>query len=70
MDDNERKELVDGVQRQIAFLLADLEKRTGCYVDGLSIESIDVTRVSSDRQMLARAVRVDLRRAPGSEWMT
>lgn len=70
MDDKERRALIDGVQRQIAFLLADLEKRTGCYVDGLSIESVDVTRVDSDRQMVARAVCVNLRRAPGSEWMT
>lgn len=70
MDDPKQRGLIDGVQRAIARLLADLEKKTGCYVDGLQIDSLDVTQMTSDRQQLLRSVRIDLRRAPGGGWMT
>jgi hypothetical protein len=70
MNDKEQSELVEAVERQIAFLLADLEKRTGCYVDDLSINSIEVTNASSTRPEYMRRVEVDLRRQPGSRWHT
>lgn len=70
MTEQEQRQLVDAVQRQIAFLLADLEKRTGCYVDWLSIHSIEVTNVSSVAPEHIRRVDVDLRRQPGSQWQT
>ena len=70
MTDNEQRELVDAVQRQIALLLADLEKRTGCYVDGLALHNIEVTTVASKAPEYLRRVEVDLRRQPGSRWQT
>ena len=70
MNDNEQRALVGTVERQIAFLLADLEKRTGCYVDGLAVHNIEVTSVSSLAREYLRRVEVDLRRQPGSRWQT
>ena len=43
MTAHEQNELVQTVERQIASLLADLEKRTGCYVEGLQVKDIEVT---------------------------
>jgi hypothetical protein len=70
MNDKEQQDLVTAVEKQIAFLLADLEKRTGCYVDGLSLRDIEVTSVSSPAPEYLRRVEVDLRRQPGSRWQT
>jgi hypothetical protein len=68
MTDSEQHELVEAVQRQIALLLADLEQRTGCYVDGIAVRSVEVTRLSSVAREYLRRVEVDLRRRPGSQW--
>lgn|GEM_PF-3448688 len=70
MYDTDRRGIVDAVQRQIAFLLADLEKRTGCYVDGIEIHSTEITKIEDIAPRYLRQVVVDLRRAPGSEWNT
>jgi len=70
MDDKEQQELVDAVSRQIAFLLADLEKRTGCYVEDLGVRDIDVTTMSSRSQDFLRSVEIELRRQPGARWQT
>lgn len=70
MNESEQRDLVQAVERQIAFLLADLEKRTSCYVEALSIHSIEVTKVSSVAPEYLRRVEVDLRRQPGSQWQT
>ena len=68
MNDKEQQGLVTDVQKQIARLLADLERRTGCYVDGLALHNIEVTRLSSLAPEYQRRVEVDLRRQPGSNW--
>lgn len=65
---SERQKLIDAVQRQIAGLLADLEKRTGCYVDGLQIDNVDITTFDSTAPHYTRRVVIDLRRAPSSHW--
>ena len=70
MNDKEQQALVTAVEKQIAALLADLEKRTGCYVDGLALHNIEVTNVSSQAPEFMRRVEVDLRRQPGSRWQT
>jgi hypothetical protein len=70
MDDNERGKIVEAVQRQIAFLLADLEKRTGGYVDEIGIHSTEVTKIDDSAPRFLRRVVVDLRRVPGSYWNT
>lgn len=70
MDDEEQQVLVWDVERKIAMLLSDLEKRTGCYVDGLNVHNIEVTSISSRAPEFMRRVEVDLRRQPGSRWQT
>ena len=70
MTENEQNELVQTVERQIASLLADLEKRTGCYVEGLQVQDIEVTHVASPAPEHIRRVQVGLRRQPGSRWET
>ena len=70
MTENEQNELVQTVERQIASLLADLEKRTGCYVEGLQVQDIEVTHVASPAPEYIRRVQVDLRRQPGARWQT
>ena len=70
MTDSEQRDLVQTVERQIAFLLADLEKRTGCYIDGLALQNIEVTTSTSPAPEYLRRVEVDLRRQPGSRWKT
>lgn len=69
MEDEERAHLIDAVQRQIAFLLADLERRAGGYVEGISIASLDITRLENLRHESLRAVRIDFRHA-GAKWAT
>lgn len=68
MTDSEQRELGQTVERQIASLLADLEKRTGCYVDGLAVHSTEVTQMWAQAPEYMRRVEVDLRRQPGSRW--
>lgn len=41
MTESEQRGLVKAVEGQIAALLAGLEKRTGCYVEGLAICSLN-----------------------------
>jgi hypothetical protein len=64
MSDKEQRALVTSVEKQIAALLADLEKHTGCYVDGLALHKIEVTTMSSPAPEYLRRVEVDLRQAP------
>lgn len=68
MNDKEQQDLVSAAEKQIALLLADLEKQTGCYVDGLVLKNIEVTTVTSTAPEYLRRVEVDLRRQPGSHW--
>lgn len=70
MDETQVNDLVDAVQRQIAFLLKDLEARTGQYVDAVRLDDIEVTNIGSPRQEYLRSVRIDLRRPPGAKWST
>lgn len=55
---------------EIAEILSTLEQRTGQFVDRLDICDTDVTNINSTRQMLARQVVIELRPAPGSNWVT
>ena len=70
MNETDIRELVHATERQIASLLSKLEMQTGCYVDGLAVRSIDVTRLESPGVECLRRVEVDLRRPPGSRWQT
>jgi hypothetical protein len=70
MTEEAHRHEVEDTQRQIAMLLAALEAKTGCYVEGIAIRNIEVTTVSSTAPEYLRRVDVDLRRQPGSRWQT
>jgi hypothetical protein len=70
MTESAHRHLVEDTQRQIAMLLAALEAKTGCYVEGIAIRNMEVTTVSSTAPEYLRRVDVDLRRQPGSRWET
>jgi hypothetical protein len=70
MDDKEQQALVRTTELQIASLLAALEERTGCYVEGLRLRDVETTTVSSRSREFLRGVEIDLRRQPGSRWET
>jgi hypothetical protein len=59
---------VEQAQRQIAQILASLERETGQLVEELSIYSIDVSTCVSTAQQFLRSVRVELKPIPGSTW--
>jgi hypothetical protein len=54
--------IVRAAEREIAAVLARLEKATGALVDGLGLGIVDATVLEDDRQMLLMSVRIDLRR--------
>lgn len=68
MNQEEQTKLVEAMQKQIAFLLADLEKRTGSYVEGIEVRNVEVTGILSASPEYSRRVVIDLRRQPGSLW--
>jgi hypothetical protein len=68
LNDKEQRDLVEIVQKQIANLLSDLEKRTGCYVERIDIHNTEITKLESAVPEYMRHVQVDLRRQPGSQW--
>jgi hypothetical protein len=70
MNDSERRALVEQTQQRIAAVLADLERQTGCYVDGLEVVSLEITTERSTAPEFLRRVEIDLRRAPGSRWQS
>jgi len=70
MNDADRRALVDAAQRRIAAMLADLERQTGCYVDGIDVVVIVLTSDRSTAPEILRRVEIDLRRAPGSRWQS
>lgn len=62
MDDREQRLLVGQAETQIAAILADLEKRTGSYVDGIEISDVEVPAWDSPVPEVVRRVEIDLRR--------
>lgn len=61
---------IDAAQREIAQILARLEKETGALVEQVRVEQINVTRMESPREEWQRHVRITLRPVPGSIWTT
>jgi hypothetical protein len=61
---------VEQAQRQIAQILASLERETGQFVEGVCLHSIDVTTCESATRQLIRQVSIDLKPIPGSNWQT
>lgn len=54
---------------EIAKLLAALETSTGCRVEDISIEDIDVTRLEDRCQRLQRTVRIRLVAIAENRWL-
>ena len=70
MTNEEVAKAVTAAERSIAAILQDLEQLTGANVQALSVVDEDVTTCDSPRQVLARQVSIELRRQPGTWWMT
>lgn len=60
--------LVQQAVKKINQILKDLEAATGCDVESISLNSIDVTSVRSTRQELETTVAIELKRLPGRQW--
>lgn len=60
--------LVQQAVKKINQILKDLEAATGCVVESISLNSIDVTSLHSVRQELETTVAVELKRLPGRQW--
>lgn len=55
-------------EKQIAHILAKLEKETSQIVDSVEINKIDVTCFEDDRPRHKCAVRIITHRLPGNGW--
>jgi hypothetical protein len=55
-------------EREIAAILAQLERDTGSIATDIDIKSIEVTTMQDDRRMLQQCVLVELERLPGTCW--
>lgn len=60
--------LVQQAVKKINQILKDLEAATGCVVESISLQSIDVTNIYSTRQELETTVAIELKRLPGRQW--
>ena len=70
MTHEEVAKAVTAAERSIAAILRDLEQLTGANVQALFVVDDDVTTCDSPRKVLARRVSIELRRQPGTWWMT
>lgn len=70
MTESEQRALVEATERNIAQLLSQLEKATGCYVEGLAVHNVEVTTMASPAPEYLRRVAVYLRQQPRSQWQT
>lgn len=53
---------------KIGIILKDLEENTGDLVDSISVESVEITNISSIRQEYKLRVRIDMTRRTGHQW--
>ena len=54
--------------RNIANILANLEKETGCIVETIGLESIDITTIQGNKPTILQSVVIEMRRVPGNQW--
>ena len=59
---------ISEAEREIARVLAALEKENDCIVDLVALRDIEVTTMGDDRQQLQRRVVIETHRIPGSNW--
>lgn len=53
---------------KIAAILRDLERDSGCVVEGLRIDRLEVTTYKDPGQRFLCTVVIELHRLPGQEW--
>lgn len=61
-------DLISQAQKQIAAILAKLEKEGDIVVKSIELDDIDVTKVGDDRRVMRRSVSIDCERLPGCDW--
>lgn len=59
---------VNNAQAAINKVLAELEIETGAMVESISLDRIDHTCLSDDRQRFVTSVVIELKRQPGHDW--
>lgn len=60
--------LIRAAEKEIAMLLAKLEKDADALVEAIAVIDVDVTTAGDVRKQLLRRVLIDMRRIPGAEW--
>ncbi|TNE75545.1 MAG: hypothetical protein EP334_10025 [Gammaproteobacteria bacterium] len=58
------------VEKEIARILQTYEVATGNVVKAISLESVEITSLQSDKRELHQRVLVDAERLPGNSWDT
>jgi hypothetical protein len=61
-------DLLYQAERDIALILANLEKHTGQHVGSIRVDSYESTQIKDVRPIHKRQVIVDLKPIPGSDW--
>jgi hypothetical protein len=59
---------VEEAEREIASILARLERENDGYVETIAVKDIEVTTLDSDRKQIARSVQISFKPKPGSNW--
>jgi len=55
-------------EKEINFILANLESETGALVEEINLQSLDITSIGSTKQLLQRSVKIELKPVPGTRW--
>lgn len=55
-------------EKKITEILAELECKTGCKVEGLSIRSLETSSIDSDGAEYMQRASIDLSQPIGSTW--
>ena len=61
---------ISKAELEIAKILEEVERETGSVVESVFLDDIEVTTIESTRQELARRVRLEVKRLPGTNWHT
>lgn len=64
----EQQTRIEQAQRQIADILAALERETGMLVKNVSIRSIEVRWIDDSNDQYLQSVQLEMLRLPGHGW--
>ncbi len=64
------QEALASAVREINNTLGALERDTGCVVEDIGLQRVDVTTYSDEASQHRISVTIDLKRLPGHDWAT